>query len=207
MSCFNGSLRRAGVAWATLLLAGSPAWAQSPGDPFPYSNFSFGSNDRPYRGRVSSDYGGALRSGQESGASLRPLTGPLSSSQRGVPDYSLRGRNAYTGLTDDTYAPRPDDRARIWLRLPGDAEVWFEGVKTKQTGTLRYYFSPPLAADRKYSYQIQARWSKDGEPVEWKKRIEVRAGDAIRLDLDMASAERNSATPETENPTRRQAGK
>jgi uncharacterized protein (TIGR03000 family) len=70
--------------------------------------------------------------------------------------------------------------------VPADAEVWFNGVKTKQTGAQRYFFSPPLAAGKQYTYQLLARWSKEGKPIERKQELDVRAGDALRLDLSPA---------------------
>jgi uncharacterized protein (TIGR03000 family) len=91
-------------------------------------------------------------------------------------------------LPGSNYTPRPDNRAHIWLRVPADAEVWFEGEKTKQTGTLRYFFSPPLPASQKHTYQVRVRWTQDGKPVERKERIDVRAGGSVRLDLTQAPA-------------------
>jgi uncharacterized protein (TIGR03000 family) len=180
------SPRRFSLAWAALLLAGSPLWAQSPGSPFPYSSYSFGSIFSPYLGPVPSGSGGVPLHYQGTGTPLRPLTSPLFSPQMFVPGYTPEGRNATT---------QPDNRAHIWLRVPADAEVWFEGAKTKQTGTLRHFFSPPLAAGKIYSYQVQVRWSKDGTPVERKQQIDVHAGDSLRLDLSVAPLPKNSSVP------------
>jgi uncharacterized protein (TIGR03000 family) len=209
MSCCVLSLKRSSLAWAALLVAGSPVWAQSVGYPYPYSGYSFGSTFYPYWGSAPSSYGGAPLPYQGSGAPLRPLTGSLYSPQLFVPGYSLEGPLG-TGsilLPGNNYTPRPDNRAHIWLRVPADAEVWFEGNKTKQTGTQRYFFSPPLAGGKKYSYQVQVRWSKDGKPAERKQQIDVRAGDSLRLDLTGKPAPKNSAVPEAEESTLPQAGK
>jgi uncharacterized protein (TIGR03000 family) len=138
---------------------------------------------------------------------LTPFSSPLSAPQGFTQGYSVEGRNAGVSLLDQGSVSRTDNRAQIWLRAPADAEVWFEGVKTKQTGALRHYFSPPLAAGQKYAYQVRVRWSKDGKPVERKQQIDVRAGDELRLDLSMAPAERNSMIPGAEQSTRPQAGK
>lgn len=76
-----------------------------------------------------------------------------------------------------------DNKAHIWLRVPENAEIWVNGVKTKQTGESRYFFSPPLTSGKKYSYQLRLRWTKDGKPVEETQRIVVQAGQTIRRDF------------------------
>jgi len=78
---------------------------------------------------------------------------------------------------------RPDTKAHIWLRVPENAEIWVNGVKTKQSGESRYFFSPPLAPGKKYSYQMRVRWTKDGKPVEETQDILVQAGATIRRDF------------------------
>jgi uncharacterized protein (TIGR03000 family) len=171
-------MNRSGLAWIVLLVVGSPLWAQSSGYPFPYSGYSFGSTFYPYTGFVSSIYG-PFPSYQRTGTSLRPLASPLFSPPMFTPGFAPEGSNAM---------PQPDNRAHIWLHVPADAEVWFNGVKTKQTGEVRYYFSPALAAGKQYTYQVEVRWSKDGKPIEQKQQIDVRAGDALRLDLSAAPA-------------------
>ncbi len=207
MSCFIHRLKRSGAVWAVLLLAGRPALAQSPGYPFPYSGFSFGSPDQSFRNQPSSKYGGTLPQDRGSETSLRRLTNPLSSPQTFGPGNYSEGRSADMSPPNTGFKPRSDNRARIWLRVPVDAEVWFEGAKTTQTGALRYYFSPPLAPEQRYSYQLQTRWSKDGKFVERQQQIDVRAGDELRLDVGMAPAEKNSTTFEAEPRVRPQPGK
>jgi uncharacterized protein (TIGR03000 family) len=76
-----------------------------------------------------------------------------------------------------------DNKAHIWLQVPADAEVWVEGVKTKQSGETRYYFSPPLTPGKKYAYHMRVRWMRDGKPVEDTQRIIVQAGETIRRDF------------------------
>ncbi|HZV08088.1 MAG TPA: TIGR03000 domain-containing protein [Gemmataceae bacterium] len=80
-------------------------------------------------------------------------------------------------------SPDADNKAHIWLRVPENAEVWVDGVKTKQSGETRYYFSPPLAPGKKYAYQMKVRWVQDGKPVEDTQRFIVQAGDTIRRDF------------------------
>lgn len=76
-----------------------------------------------------------------------------------------------------------DNKAHIRLRVPEGAEIWVNGVKTKQTGESRYFFSPPLTPGKKYNYELRLRWMKDGKPVEETQRIPVQAGQTIRRDF------------------------
>jgi uncharacterized protein (TIGR03000 family) len=76
-----------------------------------------------------------------------------------------------------------NDTVLINLRVPGNAEVWFDGSKTSQTGRQRSFVSPPLQPGRNYSYNIRARWIEAGRPVEQTRRINVRAGDRDNLNL------------------------
>lgn len=66
--------------------------------------------------------------------------------------------------------------ATIELTVPADAQVWFNGQATTQTGTTRRFVTPPLNPEGDYSYEVKVRWNKDGEPVEETKQISVIAG-------------------------------
>jgi len=76
-----------------------------------------------------------------------------------------------------------DNKAHLWLRVPKDAEIWFDGTKTKQTGELRHFFSPPLTRGKRFSYEVRLRFMKDGKPVEETQRLVVEAGQTIRRDF------------------------
>jgi uncharacterized protein (TIGR03000 family) len=78
---------------------------------------------------------------------------------------------------------RADSKAHIWLRVPDNAEVWVNGVKTKQAGETRYFYSPPLAEGKKYGYDMRISWKKDGESVEKTERIVVQAGARVQRDF------------------------
>lgn len=195
MSSCNFPLRLAGLAWAALLLGGNSAWTQSAGYPYPYTGYPYPlssfSAAAPYWGTVPSYYGGAPLPYQEYGVSLKPVGSYLSSSPMFFPGYLGTSSSTISVLRDpgihwpsSKAEARRDTRAHIWLRVPDDAEVWFGGAKTKQSGTLRHFFSPPLDAGSNYSYQVQVRWKKDGKLVERKRKIDVRAGESQHLDLN-----------------------
>ena len=76
----------------------------------------------------------------------------------------------------------------VVVRVPADAEVWFEGVKTKQTGTERRFVSPPVLPGR-YTYDIRATWKENGREVTRSRRVAVQAGGTYRVDLTAAPNE------------------
>jgi uncharacterized protein (TIGR03000 family) len=113
-----------------------------------------------------------------------PLT--ISNAARSAPTQTSVGVGSRGGFILPFMKVRDvtlDNKAHIWLRVPTNAEIWVNGVKTKQTGESRYFFSPPLTPGKKYSYQMRLRWMKDGKPVEETQRILVQAGLMIRRDF------------------------
>lgn len=76
-----------------------------------------------------------------------------------------------------------DNTAKVEVRVPADAEIWFEGQKTSQTGSDRIYSSPSLDAGQDYSYEVRARWSADGKPVDQTRKVAVHAGDHVLVDF------------------------
>jgi uncharacterized protein (TIGR03000 family) len=81
-------------------------------------------------------------------------------------------------------APAPPAPAQVDVRLPfAEAEVWFDGQKTTQTGDVRYFESPPLDPNGQYVYEVRAAWTADGEEVMKTRRIRVRAGDHVIVDF------------------------
>jgi uncharacterized protein (TIGR03000 family) len=119
---------------------------------------------------------------------LSPYT--ISNAARSAPTQTSVGVGSSGGFTLPFMtvgdAALEYNKAYIRLRVPKSAEIWVDGVKTKQTGELRYFFSPPLTPGKKYSYQMRLRWMKDGKPVEETHSILVEAGQTIRRDFTQA---------------------
>jgi uncharacterized protein (TIGR03000 family) len=185
-------MNRKTILFALTLAAGAltvlPATAQPPGVYYPY-------------------YESAPMGYPASGASLPippPAWAPRDAFRPSGPAFGNVGVGAYGGMAgpfyylNDARGPvgRPtlpaDNRARIWLTVPADAQVWIGGDPTKQTGEYRHFVSPPLASGRSYTYDVRVRWMKDGKPVEEERRVSVRAGASSWVDIPPA-ADANSA--------------
>jgi uncharacterized protein (TIGR03000 family) len=86
---------------------------------------------------------------------------------------------------DAETAPRPGEanRALVSVHLPSDAGLWFQGTQMPLTGSERVFRSPPLALGKSYRYDVTARWTENGRPVEKNRSISVQAGQRVNLDM------------------------
>ena len=76
-----------------------------------------------------------------------------------------------------------DNSAHIRMEVPADAEVWFAGVRTSQTGPVRDFVSPPLGPATRCVYEVRARWKENGRPVEQTREVTVRANAWVNVDF------------------------
>ncbi len=61
---------------------------------------------------------------------------------------------------------KPGVEATITVRVPADAELFFDGMPTKSKGVERVFATPPLDAARTFHYNVLARWQEQGKTVE-----------------------------------------
>ena len=74
--------------------------------------------------------------------------------------------------------------ATITVIVPADAEVYFDGTLTSQTGTQRVYHTPQLEPNLEYHYTVRARWTQDGSPVERVQTVRFKVGSQPRVDFN-----------------------
>lgn len=75
----------------------------------------------------------------------------------------------------------------VRVRVPADAEVWFENTKTRQIGTDRMFESPPLPPGGDFIYEVRASWSLDGQPVTQTRKVVVHGGQEVNVDFTSPS--------------------
>jgi len=80
-------------------------------------------------------------------------------------------------------APAPGLTAAIEVRLPAEAELWFDGTPTAQTGNRRAFTTPALYPGVVYTYDVSARWRRQGRDTLRGERVTVRAGEAVVVDF------------------------
>src|SRR5947207_1887399 len=86
----------------------------------------------------------------------------------GVGVYSGRGGHYGAGCTGGSYygssqngssngAMATNGGALIQLKVPADATVTFDGNPTQQTGEIRQFLTPPLEANKNFSYEVHVK--------------------------------------------------
>jgi uncharacterized protein (TIGR03000 family) len=80
-------------------------------------------------------------------------------------------------------------QAVIEVRVPAaDAEVFFEGINTRQNGTRRLFYSPAIPGGATYYYKVRARWVEDGKVEDQTRSVGVRANEAFVVDFTKPEA-------------------
>jgi uncharacterized protein (TIGR03000 family) len=106
------------------------------------------------------------------------------------PQTEIRQANYFGPETADTTATAP---VFIEVRVPGTAQLMFEGEKTTQTGPSRSFVSPPLRPGRTYVYEIKAKWMENDREAMQTRKVTVRAGEQVTIDFTLTRP-----TPEPE---------
>jgi len=118
-----------------------------------------------------------------------------------TPSYS--GDYYYGGSPSITYNQQPTtayqsfypsnvnqgNTAVVHVRVPADAEVWFDDTPTQQRGPMREFQTPPLESGKTYTYQVRAKWSQGGQMMDRTLPCQVRAGQPATLDFTSAAAQ------------------
>jgi uncharacterized protein (TIGR03000 family) len=90
----------------------------------------------------------------------------------------------------NSYAPLPVAPAEVApnaclidVRLPAEAELWFEGDRVNEAGALRRFVSPALEPGKVCTYAVRARWVQDGRPIDRVQAVQVQAGGRVTVDF------------------------
>jgi uncharacterized protein (TIGR03000 family) len=73
--------------------------------------------------------------------------------------------------------------AKVTVMVPVDAEVYFDGSPTTETGSERVFETPPLQPGTKYAYHIRAAWNAGGDTTSQTRKVEVQAGAKVTIDF------------------------
>jgi len=74
------------------------------------------------------------------------------------------------------------------VTVPADAELWFDGTKTRQVGAVREFKTPQLPTNRSYTYQVRVRWQEDGQAREQTRTVRVVANQRLAVDFTNGEA-------------------
>jgi uncharacterized protein (TIGR03000 family) len=178
---------------AAVLAAAAPAFAQDSGGLGPSGYIGFDGSTGP--GPSFTLTPTSLNPGALTASSTPPFSTGFGPGSAGYARNRVPGRLTRGPLPDPTAAPPPLDPAApvqttslasgpalVDVRVPANAEVWFDGVRMNLNGP-RPLRSPALDSGVRYSYDVHSRWMQDGQLVEQTRRIQVRAGDHAVVDF------------------------
>ena len=105
--------------------------------------------------------------------------------------YSNTPSNSYIDPSYNYQAPygyaedQDPNAALLEVRVPENAQLWFAGARTAQTGPVRHFVSPSLSPGQTFTYEIRARWTDaSGRWVDRTKQVKVKAGARIGVDFN-----------------------
>jgi uncharacterized protein (TIGR03000 family) len=148
-----------------------------------------------YGGSASPIYGGGAAPAT-GGSTPLPMPRGVSSASRYV-DYYARNANSVPSTATasntsascyvDYYArnarPAAENKALLRVSLPADAELWLNGKRMTRTGPEREFITPQLQEGETYAYQVKARWTQHGKPLEETIEVKVRANKTTNITL------------------------
>lgn len=88
-----------------------------------------------------------------------------------------------TPVPAPTPVPNGPAPVHVTVRVPDGAQVWVADAPSNQTGPAQTFVSPPVEPGVDYTYVIRAAWTENGQPVSRTKRVTVRAGDRVTVDM------------------------
>src|SRR5262245_14919094 len=78
--------------------------------------------------------------------------------------------------------------ATLIVSVPANARLLIDDQPTNMTSSQRVFVSPPLERGYDYVYNLKATLPGNGEPASTTRRITVRAGQTVRVNLDVPAA-------------------
>jgi uncharacterized protein (TIGR03000 family) len=82
-----------------------------------------------------------------------------------------------------TVSTAPENTARVRVLLPAGAQLWLGDELMTPTGAERNFVTPELTPGKVYSYQVKARWTLNGRPVEQSAKVKVYANKTTTVEF------------------------
>jgi uncharacterized protein (TIGR03000 family) len=163
-----------------------------------YGNYGYGNRVWGYNpGLYAGNYGGLAYNSNYYGANYRPgyygglsYSGPAYTYGNYQPAYY--GGMSYSGPAYASYGPsmnyqssyppggglstQSENSAGITVVVPANAEIWFDGSKTQQTGPTREFMTPSLTPGKSFTYEVRARWMDGANEVDQTRTVTVTPG-------------------------------
>jgi uncharacterized protein (TIGR03000 family) len=90
--------------------------------------------------------------------------------------------------TDTSTMPLRTEVGTVQVLLPADGEVWLDGKKTEQTGTVRVITTPPLSPGQIEKHALRVAFKQNGQEVNQTVDVQLQQGSQRILNFMPASA-------------------
>jgi len=80
-------------------------------------------------------------------------------------------------------APTKATPGKVEVKVPDGAEVWFDGVKSSETGSVRQFESPPIEPGETRACKVRARWKGAAQDTDEIRHVTLRPGQRLTVDL------------------------
>lgn len=112
--------------------------------------------------------------------------------------YTLIAAGAVDAQPTPTKPAPPVNSAQIRVIVPdSEAQVFFDNVPTRLTGTERRFRTPVLEANGPNSYTVRCTYMKDGREVSEERTVKVLPGATVIVDFTQQNGEQ--PTPKDDN--------
>lgn len=153
-----------------------------------YGNRYYGGYGQPgiSIGIGSGYYGGGYRSGYYSNG-YYPSYGSTIIAAPVTPSY----QSYYPSMTNDSFASSSaDGTASIAVRVPANAQVWWNGSPSTVGGEMRLFRTAPLSSEGS-TQTFQARWTgADGQQVSQTREVRVTPNGNFNVDFNQPDSNR-----------------
>jgi uncharacterized protein (TIGR03000 family) len=95
------------------------------------------------------------------------------------PSPLFNGRSLQT-MEDEPLSP---GTALIIVKMPAEAELWFDDSKTEQGGSYRRFLTPPLPSGQNLQYILRVRWQIQGVELTRVEKVQVAPGGTFTLNF------------------------
>jgi len=81
-------------------------------------------------------------------------------------------------------APAYSTAATLEVIVPENAEVWLDGKKMPQTGTVRRFPTPQLASDQVLTQELRVTWKgKEGKETTEQRKVQLQAAQQLIINM------------------------
>jgi uncharacterized protein (TIGR03000 family) len=90
--------------------------------------------------------------------------------------------------------------AQLTIEFPASPSVTVNGQPISTSGPTQTLTSPALRPGQTYTFNVQARWSADGQEYEWNRRVTVAAGERSQVTVAHGFPVKNQSATSARQP-------